>query len=290
MIMHERARRLRGIALMILGASLFAGVDGVSKLLADTQSLGQIVWARYALALPVLILTTRPADWRTLFRTARPGLQVLRGVMPLTLSSSMVMAVRYLPLAEATVILVAAPFLIVALSKPFLGEPVRPASWIGVAVGFAAVLIVARPGFGALSLYALFPLAAAVVFALYQLITRRLGAVGERANTTLAWTLALGGLVATPVALLTWNPVTARGWLLMVALGTVFGLAQSLIIRAFTYAPANLLAPFSYAQVIAATIFGMIVFGAIPDAWTVAGIALIITAGVYVMRSRAGTP
>jgi drug/metabolite transporter (DMT)-like permease len=288
MTSHERARRLRGIALMILGASLFAGVDGVSKLLAETQSVGQIVWARYVLALPVLFLTTRPADWRTLFRTARPGLQVLRGVMPLTLSGAMVMAVRYLPLAEATVILFAAPFLIVALSRPFLGEPVRPASWIGVAAGFAAVLIVARPGFGALSLYALFPLAAAVIYAFYQLTTRRLGAVGERPNTMLAWTLALGGLVATPLALFTWIPVSPTGWLLLVTLGTVFGLAQSLLIRAFTYAPASLLAPFSYAQVIAATIFGMIVFSAIPDAWTFAGMALLIAAGVYVMRSRAG--
>src|SRR5258707_6722427 len=104
MDLHERTRRLRGIGLMILGASLFAGVDGVSKLLADTQSVGQIVWARYALALPVLILTTRPADWRTLFRTARPGLQVLRGITPLAISGSMVIGVRHLPLAEATVI------------------------------------------------------------------------------------------------------------------------------------------------------------------------------------------
>ena len=119
---HERARRLRGIVLLVLSSSIFAGVDGVSKLLADTQSVGQIVWARYALALPVLILTTRPADWAGLFRTARPGLQMLRGVSPLAISASMVMAVRYLPLAEATVILFAGPFLIVALSKPFLGE------------------------------------------------------------------------------------------------------------------------------------------------------------------------
>jgi drug/metabolite transporter (DMT)-like permease len=283
---HERAERWRGIALMILGAAMFAAVDGVSKLLAETQSVGQIVWARYTLALPVLILTTRPADWRTIFRTARPGLQIFRGVMPLTLSASMVMAVRYLPLAEATVILFAAPFLTVGLARPVLGEPVRTASWIGVVLGFTAVLIVARPGFSNLSQYALFPLTAALVFAVYQLVTRRLGAAGERPNTTLAWTLAMGGVVATPIAALTWYPVTARGWLLMVTLGTVFGLAQSLIIRAYAHAPAGVLAPFSYAQVVAAAILGMVVFGAIPDPWTFAGIALIVVAGVYVARSR----
>jgi drug/metabolite transporter (DMT)-like permease len=283
---HERAERLRGIALMILGASMFAAVDGVSKLLAETQSVGQIVWARYALALPVLILTTPPNNWRTILKTTRPGMQMLRGVMPLTLSASMVMAVRYLPLAEATVILFAAPFLIVALARPVLGEPVRPASWIGVALGFTAVLIVARPGFGSLSRYTIFPLAAALVFAVYQLITRRLGAAGERPNTTLAWTLAMGGLVATPIAAVTWYPVTARGWLLMVALGTVFGLAQSLIIRAYAHAPAGVLAPFSYTQVVAAVLFGMVAFAAVPDVWTFAGIGLIIVAGVYVARRR----
>src|SRR5258708_14296140 len=112
---HERARRLRGIALLVLSSCLFAGVDGVSKLVAETQSVGQIVWASYVLALPVLFLTTPPADWSSLFRTVRPGLQMLRGVSPLAISASMVLAVRYLPLAEATVILFAGPFLIVAL-------------------------------------------------------------------------------------------------------------------------------------------------------------------------------
>ncbi len=271
---------------MVLGASLFAGVDAISKILAETQSVGQIVWARYALALPVLFLTTFPADWPRLYVTRRPAMQVLRGVTPLGISGTMVMAVHYLPLAEATVVLFAAPFLIVALSQPFLGEPIKPASWIGVAVGFAAVLLVARPGFGSVSSYALFPLAAAVLFAAYQLFTRRLGAAGERPSTTLAWTLTMGSLVATPVALLTWQPAAPRAWLLMVALGTVFGIAQSLIIRAYAHAPAGLLAPFSYAQVVAAAVVGTIVFDAIPDTWTVVGIAMIVAAGVYVGRVK----
>ena len=149
------SERLRGILFIILSASSFAAVDGLSKALADTQSVGQIVWARYALhddyhdtIQPVLILTTPRAHWRTLFKTTRPASQLSRGLMPLAVSGTMVLAVRYLPLAEATVILFSAPFLVVALSVPFLGERVHPASWVGVVVGFAAVLLVARPGFG----------------------------------------------------------------------------------------------------------------------------------------------
>src|SRR5215207_9155917 len=99
-----------GIALTILSASSFAVVDGLSKVLADTQSVSQIVWARYALALPVLFATTPQADWWTLFNTSKPAIQLGRGLMPLGISATMVLAVYYLPLTDATVILFAAPF------------------------------------------------------------------------------------------------------------------------------------------------------------------------------------
>lgn len=284
---HLDRDRLKGIAILIAAASLFGAVDGISKMLAETQSLGQIVLTRYALAVPVLLAATPRADWRSLFDTERPGLQILRACAPLVISFSMVLAVRYLPLADATAILFAGPFLVVALSAPMLGERVALSSWIGVAVGFAAVLIVARPGFSELSRFVAFPLLAAVFYALFQLMTRRLAAAGENPNTTLAWTLATGTIVATPIAFFTWIPPGPTAWILMIALGLVFGAAQALLVRAFHYAPASVLTPFSYSQIVAATIFGAIVFGTVPDRWTSLGIALIIAAGVYVVREQA---
>ncbi len=278
--------RLRGIILLVLSVSLFGVVDGISKMLAETQSVGQIVLARYALALPVLLAASLPLDLANLFQTARPGLQILRGIAPLIIGGAMVLAVRYLPIADATAILFAGPFLVVMLSARYLGERVRLPSWIGVVAGFTAVLIVARPGFSELSRYTAFPLIAAVFYALFQLMTRRLAAAGEDPNTTLAWTLATGVVVAAPVAVLTWAPVGLTAWLLMISLGLVFGAAQALMARAFVYAPANVLTPFSYAQIIAATLFGIVVFSAVPDRWTLAGIALIIGAGAYVVRSQ----
>jgi drug/metabolite transporter (DMT)-like permease len=214
--------------------------------------------------------------------------------MPLVISVSMVLAVRYLPLADATAILFAGPFLVVALSAPVLGEQVKPSSWIGVAVGFVAVLIVARPGFSDLSEFIVFPALAAVFYALFQLMTRRLAAAGENPNTTLAWTLATGTIVALPFTIATWVPVDGHAWLLMIALGLVFGAAQALLVRAFVHAPASVLTPFSYVQIIAATLFGFAVFGAVPDFWTLVGIAMIIAAGGYVARRqtarRSGLP
>ena len=281
---------LRGILLLIAASFLFAVVDGVSKILAETQSVAQIVWTRYALSLPVLLATIPPARWASLLRTARPGGQLARALTPIMISITMVVAVHTMPLADATVILFAGPFLVVALSPVLLGERVPAASWIGVAVGFAAVVVVARPGLGEFSAYAIFPAIAAVFYALLQLLTRRLGAAGELPETTLAWTLATGLVLSTPVAVFNWAPVSPTAWLLMLTLGVVFGLSQALIIRAFVHAPAGVLTPFSYVQIVAAAIFGMAVFGDVPDLWTFVGMAMIIAAAAYVMRSDTKKP
>lgn len=276
--------QIRGVALVILSASFFACVDGLSKQLAETQPVIQIVWTRYALSLPMLLLMVGPSRWPTLFRTTHLRQQIARGLTPLAVSFSMVMAVRLLPLADATVILFMAPFMVVALSGTVLGEPVRAVRWIGVGIGFAAVLLVTRPGLGGLSLNAVFPLIAAIFYALMQLLTRRLGIAGEQADTTLGWTLLVGTIAVTPIAALTWAPPSATAWALMIALGTVFGIGQFLAIRALALAQAGVLAPFTYVQIIAAVVFGVVVFGDMPDVWTVVGIVMIILAGVLVVR------
>ncbi|MEP0323966.1 MAG: DMT family transporter [Nitratireductor sp.] len=277
---------MRGIVLMIVAASLFACVDGFSKLLAETQSVGQIVWARYTMAVPVLFATTAPSHWRSLFRTSRPLAQLGRAFIPLGTSVTMVLSVRYLPLAEATVILFTAPFIVVLLSALVLKERVPMITWMAVIVGFAAVILVARPGFGTMSGYMVFPLIGALFFAAFQLVTRWLRAGGETAHTTLAWTLAVGAVISAPFAFLTWVPVSAEAWLLMAGLGIVFGLAQALMVRAYAHASAGVLTPFSYAQLVAAAIIGMVVFAAVPDVWTVVGIIMITIAGITVARAR----
>jgi drug/metabolite transporter (DMT)-like permease len=175
--------RLIGIGLVALSAAIFGLTDGFSKILSETNSVGQIVWARYAFALPILLMTQR-SRLPDLFRTRHMGLQIFRGMTPLVVGAAMVLAVRYLPLADATVILFATPFFVVALSVPFLGEKVSASTWIAVAVGFAAVLIVARPGLNELSRFAIFPLIGAVFYAALLLITRRIAATGERSETT----------------------------------------------------------------------------------------------------------
>lgn len=278
--------RARGIILIVISASLFAVVDGISKILADTQSVGQIVLARYALAIPVLLATSASTEWVDLLRTTRPGMQISRALMPLIIGGAMVLSVHNLPLADATAILFAGPLLVVLLSASLLGERVRPASWVGVGLGFAAVLMVVRPGVSAVSVWTAFPLIAAACYAAFQLLSRALGTTNENPSTTVAWTLATGLVVAIPLAALTWAPVSPTAWLLMILMGLAFGAAQALMARGFVYAPANVLTPFTYAQIVAAVIFGVIAFGTVPEPWTLLGIALITFAGSYVVSSQ----
>ncbi len=282
---------LRGILYLIASVACFGVVDGLSKMLVETQSFGQIVLARYAIALPLLLLATAPGKWKELFYTEMVGLQIIRGLIPVVIGGSMVFAVKYLPLAEATVILFAGPFLVVALSGWLLGERVSWTSWIGVLVGFVAVLIVARPGFSDVSKYTVFPAIAAAFYAAFQILTRHLGTSGEKPATTLAWTLVIGNLIGLPLAIASWMPQTTETWFLCFCLGITFGVAQLFLVKAFSLAPANILTPFSYFQILSAVAFGAFVFHDIPDQWTLLGIALIVAAGVYVfginsIRSR----
>lgn len=282
---------LRGILFLIGAVVCFGAVDGTSKMLVEEASFGQIMLARYVLALPVLLAVVGPGQWKQLFRTQSTGLQIIRGLTPVVIGGTMVFAVKYLPLAEATVILFAGPFFVVALSGWLLGEKVSGSSWIGVALGFLAVLIVARPGFTDVSHYAIFPAIAALFYAGFQLLSRRLGTSGEAPSTTLAWTLVIGNVVALPLALMDWRSLPGEAWFVCLLLGILFGAGQYFLAKAFSLAPANVLTPFSYFQILSAVLFGLVVFGDVPDFWTFVGIALIIVAGVYVFgRNRTAKP
>ena len=282
--------KLRGILLLIASVTCFGVVDGLSKILIESQSFGQVVLARYALALPILLLATHPGKWKNLFHTRLVALQIIRGIIHVIVGGAMILAVKYLPLADATVILFAGPFLVLALSGWMLGERVSLASWVAVAVGFLAVIAVARPGFSELSRYTVFPVIAAVFYAGFQLLTRRLGAAGEPPTTTLTWTLVIGIIVGLPLAVSNWVPQTLATWALCFCLGVVFGLAQLWLAQAFSLAPANLLTPFSYFQILSAVVFGFLVFHDIPDYWTLIGIALIVGAGLYAFGRNAPEP
>jgi|SRR5215207_1591958 len=280
-----QSERPRGAAILlfITGVSCFGVMDGLGKLLVADFPVLQIVWARYAFAVPIILATTAPVGWPSLLRCERPLLQAVRGLLPLFAGASILLGLRLMSLADATVITFAAPLFVVVLSGPMLRERVGTAAWVGVGLGFVGVLIVVRPGAGSIAWAALLPLATAFLFALYQVLTR-LASRGDPAATTLAWTILIGLLLTTPLLPLAWAEASFAAWLLLIISGLLYGTGQFLLISALAAAPANVLTPFTYTQIVAAVLFGMLVLGELPDAWTLAGTALIVLAGLYVLR------
>jgi drug/metabolite transporter (DMT)-like permease len=144
-------------------------------------------------------------------------------------------------------------------------------------------LLVARPGASSIAWAALLPLATAFLFGLYQVLTR-LASRSDAPATTLAWTIVAGFALTTPFLPLGWSNGSLTSWLLLILSGLLFGAGHLLLIRAFAAAPAAILTPFTYTQIVAAVLFGMLVLGERPDPWTLAGTALIILAGLYVLK------
>jgi drug/metabolite transporter (DMT)-like permease len=271
---------LKGVIFLLVAVSLGGTSDGFSKMLTDRQDFGPIVLARYLLPLIALLVTRRPADVLRLFATKAPGLQLLRALAPLLLTVLLVLGVRHLPLADATVILFAGPFLVILLSSVTLNETVRIYSWVGVCLGFAAVLLVVRPGFGEVSVYSLLPAGAAVCYAFFQILSRRLTSAGESAETMFAWTILVGFLVSLPFAWSQWSPPSTVTWILFILVGGTYGSCHFFFAEAFAQAPASILTPFSYFQIVAAAIFGFLAFRDLPDVWSFAGIGLILLGGL----------
>ncbi len=281
-----------GIAFMLLTGFGFVSLDTLAKHLSVDYPTAQVVWARYAFHVALMLPVALWLGPRRLFATRRPWLQLLRGVLLLAATVLFFTALRYLPLATATSIAFIAPLLVTALSVPLLGEHVGPRRWIAVCVGFCGMLIIVRPGveFASAAHWAtLLPAAMAVCYALYQIGTRVLGP-GEDAFASLFYTAVVGAVATSVFVPFHWTAPDTRGWLLMALLGGVGGCAHLTLIRALSYAPASLLAPFQYVNLVWATVFGFVVFADLPDWPTLLGAAVIVGSGLFVYYREARAP
>ncbi|HEV7371427.1 DMT family transporter [Arenibaculum sp.] len=279
----------RGIALILGAVILFVVMDSLGKYLGARYPIWQVVWARYAFHM--LLMVPLLASGRVIMRPARPGLQLFRSLMLVSVTSLFYTALQFMPLPVASSIGFLAPLLMTALSMPLLGERVGPRRWAAVVVGFAGVLIVIRPG-PDMHPAMLLPLLMAVCYALYQISTRVLSR-SDNSLTTLFWT-AIGGLVISSAMLPfgNWKTPDAEGWVMLVSLGVIGCVSHMMLIRAYAHAPAAVLAPFTYTQLVWAFPAGWIVFGDVPDAWSLVGGAVIVASGLYVwhrerVRARA---
>jgi len=279
------------VTLVLVAAVLIPVMDGIAKLLTTRYPVAQVVWARYfvhfMLLCPVLLgrYGTR-ALW-----PHRPGLQLVRSALLLTATGLFFGAIAAMPLTDALALVFVSPLVVTALSPVVLGEEVGARRWAAVWVGFAGALIVIQPGFGVFQWAGLLAMGAGVGFACYVLVTRKL-ARSDPVLVTWTHTALVGAVAMTAVVPIWWVTPSMGDAALMALLGVLAAGGHWCIIRAYERAPASLLAPYGYAELVTATLFGYLVFGDFPMPLTWLGIATITASGVYVSwyesRTRTG--
>ncbi len=275
---------LSGIALMLTAVALFSLLNAAGKLLSADYSTIQIVWARFAGSLVFMLVLFAPKRRLRLFATRRPALQLLRGSLGAASSALYFQGLSYIPLPTAAAISFTSPLMIAVLSVPLLGERVDARRWTAVMLGFAGALLVIRPGASDTSWAALFIVASTTCSTLYQILTRKM-AGQDAAETTAAWTTLIGAVLSSLAIPFAWTaPQAPLDWTLFLLLGALAGAGHLFLTKAYERAPASVISPFNYAQLLGATLLGYLLFGHLPDAWTWAGAAIIVGCGLYIAR------
>jgi drug/metabolite transporter (DMT)-like permease len=270
----------RGVALMILAILLFTAMDATAKGLIDRYPATQVVWARFAgQLLIVLVLLNRGAG--PALRTRYPGLHMARSACQLGATGLFFLSLGHIGLAEATALTDINPVLITLGAALFLGERLGPRRIIGVMVALIGALIIIRPGSGVFSPWALLPLGAAVCYTGNALLTRYVGPK-EPVWTALLHASIFGTLVSALALPFGWTPVSGPDLWLFALVGALGTGAQLCIIRSFSISEASIVAPFAYLGIVFAAGWGALLYDQWPDRWTVLGALVIVVAGLYV--------
>lgn len=273
-----------GIWLMIATTIVFAAQDGISRHLAEDYSVTMVVMIRFwFFALFVLALAARaPGGLRAASRSAFPFVQLARGLILVAEICVMVLGFVKLGLIEAHAVFTCYPLLVAALSGPILGEKVGWRRWTAILVGFAGVLFILQPGISVFSPWALVPLLAALMFAIYGLLTRYV-ARKDPAPVSFFWTGVVGALAMTPFGLATWTWMTPAAWGWMATLCCTAVLGHWLLIRAFAVAEASAIQPFAYLQLVFASGIGLVIFDETLRPNVAIGAGIVVAAGVFTL-------
>ena len=279
--MHPEGNPLKGVALVVVATFLFASADTLGKYLVMLYAATMVLAARYVVNLALVTLTMWPRHRSALWRTRRTALVLIRGLCLALASITMLLALRVMPVAETVAIIYITPVLVMLASGPVLGERVSRLGWVCAALGFAGVLLIARPGSGLDPWGVVLALMNATLATGYHVLTRVL----TRTETTMAMMFhtALVGVVvflSLTILLGTETRPKAIDAGLMLALGALATVGHLLFTSAYREAPASTLAPVNYMHIAFATVLGALVFQQLPDTLGFAGMALIATAGL----------
>src|SRR5262245_5579390 len=283
---HAAPRPLPAIGLMCLTCALFACLDTTAKYLVTVTKLPimEIVWMRFLGQLLGMVTVLGLVALPSLMRTRKPGLQIIRSFLLLSSTGFNFLALRHLQLDQTTTINFLAPLVTAILAGPLLGEWIGWRRGVAIAIGFCGALVAIRPGFTAFDPAVLFAFGTMLSMATFGIITRHLAAF-DRSEVTLFYSLLAGTLVLAPFALADWVwPTSGLAWVLLLSMGLYGGLGHYAFIIAHRHAPASSLAPFLYFSLVTHSTAGFLVFGQVPDAFTLAGAAVVIATGLYLLH------
>ena len=273
-------RPFRGIALILVSTVFLGASDVTAKYLSGTLPSIEIAWIRFLVFAAIMFPAMVPGSPLFALRTPRRGLQLLRGAALLGSSLFFISGLRFLPIAEASATGFVSPLFVTALSIIFLGESVGLRRWLATALGLVGVLIILRPGTSAFHPAAFFPLVSALAWAGTLIMTRMMSG-RERAVTIMTWSSIAGVCILSALVPFVWVAPSLNDVLFGVFIGIASTAGQWVVVLAFRYADASVLAPFSYTQLLWVSILGFLIFGEIPDVWTVTGAVFIVASGLY---------
>jgi drug/metabolite transporter (DMT)-like permease len=286
----------QGMALMVLAMVILPGIDAVAKLLSGSVSAGQVAWARFFFQ---VILLAPVVIWRGGLRLDRMiWAHAARGFLIALATLLLFAALKVMPLANAIAIFFVQPFVVTLLAAAILGEVFGWRRMVAIAVGFGGALLIIKPSYEAFGLLALLPVGTAISFALYVILTRWL--IQTASLRDMQFLAGVFGLITMSVALafgdaygieaLTPSWPSATEWQLLALLGVIATTGHVLVVMAYSRASVAVLAPFQYLEIVSATALGFVLFNDLPDLLTWAGIAIIVSSGLFVFyrESRAG--
>ncbi len=277
-----------GVLLMFGTTFVFAVQDGLSMHLSSTYNVFMVVMVRYWFfaAFVMTISAKKAGGLRKVAQTRQPYLQAFRGILLATEICIMVSGFTFLGLVESLAIFSSYTLIVAAMSGPILGETVGWRRWIAIVVGLFGVLIILKPGLGIFSSYAVIPLVAAFMFALYSLLTRY-AARQDSSATSFFWTGVIGCIVMTVVGAFNLQNMIITDWILMLCLCLTGATGHWLLIRCYEVAEASEVQPFTYLQLVFGATIGVLVFGEVIEANVAIGAVLVVAAGLFTLwRAR----
>ena len=281
--MTEQNTRL-GILLMVATTFIFAVQDGISQHLASEYNVLMVVMIRYWFfaAFVIAVAARKAGGLRAAAATEQPLMQGFRALLLVLEICVMIAGFTLLGLVESHAVFACYPLLIAALSGPVLGEYVGWRRWAAIGVGFVGVVIILEPGAGVFRVEAVVPLLAALMFALYGLLTRFV-ARKDTAATSFFWTGTVGSVAMTAVGLWFWEPMIAPDWAWMGALCITGALGHFTLIKCYEVAEASAVQPFAYLQLVFASTIGITVFSETIRVNVAIGAALVVAAGLFTL-------